>query len=374
VSTHPLVTADVELVARLLGSGGLVGMPTETVYGLAADAGDVSAVARVFAVKGRPADHPLIVHLADVEDLATWAQSVPAYARRLAERLWPGPLTLVLPRTPQAGDHVTGGLPTVALRVPAHPVARRLLTRYGRGLAAPSANRFGRVSPTTAAHVVEELGDLLVPGQDAVLEGGPSVVGVESAIVDCTGPAPVILRPGAVTATDVTRVGGVAVTSRSSGVRAPGTLASHYAPRARVELVDDAAALLELLRRPEAVRAENRATVVSRTGSTAPTTAGAAGSATPPKTRLKTAPTTVEAAGIAPAPVDGLLAPATVATPPGLVRLSEPVDAAGYARVLYAALREADALGLTRVLAVPPPAEGMGAAVQDRLRRAAAAG
>jgi L-threonylcarbamoyladenylate synthase len=325
-----LVTADVERAARLLGAGGLVGMPTETVYGLAADALDVTAVARVFALKGRPADHPLIVHLADAAELDAWAQDVPAYARRLAQALWPGPLTLVLPRTGLAGDHVTGGQPTVALRVPSHPVAQALLARYRRGLAAPSANRFGRVSPTTAAHVVDELGELLVPGLDCVLDGGASTVGVESAIVDCTGSAPVILRPGAVTADDVSRVGAVPVTDRPSLVRAPGTLASHYAPRALVAVLDDVAGLPALL------------------SSAAP--APAAGG-----------------------PVDGLLAPASVATPAGVVRLSAPVDAAGYARVLYAALREADALGLQRVLAVPPPPDGLGAAIRDRLRRAAAA-
>jgi L-threonylcarbamoyladenylate synthase len=233
VSVHPLITADVELAARLLGSGGLVGMPTETVYGLAADASDVAAVARVFAVKGRPADHPLIVHLAGAEELDAWAREVPGYARKLADQLWPGPLTLVLPRTPRAGDHLTGGQPTVGLRVPAHPVTRHLLAEYGRGLAAPSANRFGRVSPTTAGHVIEELGELLVPGQDAVLDGGPSEVGVESAIIDCTGPNPVILRPGAVTAADIARVGGAVVADRPSRVRAPGMLASHYAPGPR---------------------------------------------------------------------------------------------------------------------------------------------
>lgn len=323
MSARPLITDDVDEAARLLGAGGLVGLPTETVYGLAADAADVPGVARVFAVKGRPADHPLIVHLAAAADLDAWAQSVPDYARELAERLWPGPLTLVLPRTARAGDHVTGGQPTVGLRVPSHPVARRLLLAYGRGLAAPSANRFGRVSPTTAAHVVEELGGLLVPGRDVVLDGGPSAVGVESAIVDCTGPAPVILRPGAVTAADVSRVGGVPVADRPSRVRAPGTLASHYAPRAQVLLLDEP------------------------------------GSAS---------------AGPGGGPEDGLLALASVPTPAGMVRLSAPLDAADYARVLYSALREADALGLARVLAVPPPADGLGVAVRDRLRRAAAAG
>jgi L-threonylcarbamoyladenylate synthase len=327
VPEHPLVTTDVELAARLLAVGGLVGLPTETVYGLAADAQDVAAVARVFAMKGRPADHPLIVHLAGAEDLDAWACDVPEYARRLAQRLWPGPLSLVLPRSRRAGDHVTGGQPTVALRVPSHPVARRLLAACGpgRGLAAPSANRFGRVSPTTAAHVLAELGELLVPGRDVILDGGASEVGVESAIVDCTGERPVILRPGAITADRLGEIGGVPVADRPSRIRVPGTLASHYAPRAQVVLVPGPEELLEALTAPFASAR----------------------------------------------PVDGLLAPADVTTPAGVVRLSAPPDAAAYARVLYAALREADALGLQRVLAVPPAPDGIGTAVLDRLHRAA---
>lgn len=322
-----LVTADVDLAARLLTAGGLVGLPTETVYGLAADADDVAAVARVFAVKARPADHPLIVHLRDAGDLDTWARDVPPYARRLARSLWPGPLTLVLRRTERAGDHVTGGQETVGLRAPAHPVAQALLASFGGGLAAPSANRFGRVSPTTAAHVVAELGDLLVPGRDAVLDGGPSRVGVESSIIDCTGDAPVVLRPGAVTPEDVAEIGGIAVAERASPVRAPGTLTSHYAPRAQVIVMEA----------PET-----------------PGTPGAPGS------------------GPGSAPRDGFLALAAVPTPPGTVRLCAPADTEEFARQLYAGLREADALGLTRVFAVPPPLDGVGAAVRDRLRRAAA--
>ena len=157
MTENSLVTADVDLAARLLTAGGLVGLPTETVYGLGADAGNVTAVARVFAVKGRPADHPLIVHVRSVVELDAWARDVPDYARLLAEQLWPGPLTLVLPRTTRAGDHITGGQPTVGLRSPAHPVAQQLLAAFGDGVAAPSANRFGRVSPTTAQHVVDEL-------------------------------------------------------------------------------------------------------------------------------------------------------------------------------------------------------------------------
>ncbi len=343
MSPHPLVTADVDRAAGLLRSGGLVGMPTETVYGLAADAGNVAAVARVFAVKGRPADHPLIVHLAGATEVDAWARDVPGYARRVADVLWPGPLTLVLPRTARAGDHVTGAQPTVGLRVPSHPVARRLLAVLGpgTGLAAPSANRFGRVSPTTARHVVDELGELLVPGRDAVLDGGPSDVGVESTIVDCTGPQPLVLRPGAVTADQIAAVGGVPVTDRPSTVRAPGTLASHYAPRARVLLAEDVRDLPCLL----------------AAGALGTPGADAAAAGDDPVTTGR--------------PVVGLLAPAGVATPAGVVRLSEPADAAGYARVLYAALREADALGLARVVALPPATDGLGAAVADRLRRAA---
>ena len=313
-----LLSTDVDRAAAAIRAGGLVGMPTETVYGLAADAENVTAVARVFAIKGRPADHPLIVHIADAGQLDAWARDVPGYARRLAEALWPGPLTLVLARTPRAGVHVTGGQDTVGLRAPAHPVAAALLAAVGGGLAAPSANRFGRVSPTTAAHVITELGSLLDPDRDVVLDGGPSRVGVESAIVDCTGPAPVVLRPGAVDAAQIARVGGVPVSQRPSAARAPGTLASHYAPLAQIVIASDADQARELL-----------------------------------------------------GPLDGLLATADVPTPPGVVRLSAPADAAGYARVLYAALREADALGLTRVVAVPPSSTGIGEAVTDRLTRAA---
>jgi L-threonylcarbamoyladenylate synthase len=322
VRATALLTSDVDRAAAAIAAGGLVGLPTETVYGLAADAADVAAVARIFAVKGRPADHPLIVHVTGAPALDAWAATVPDYARRLAEQLWPGPLTLVLPRTALAGDHVTGGQHTVGLRAPSHPVAQQLLAVCGRGLAAPSANRFGRVSPTTAEHVLAELGDLLDPDRDVILDGGPSRVGVESTILDCTGAAPVLLRPGAVDAATVHRIGGVPLAARDSAVRAPGTLASHYAPRARVVLVDG----------PQQALADARA-------------------------------------------LDGLLATAEVPTPAGVVRLSAPADAAEYARVLYAALREADALGLHRVIAVPPGRDdGLAAAVRDRLARASSEG
>jgi L-threonylcarbamoyladenylate synthase len=329
----------------VVAAGGLVGLPTETVYGLAADAGDVTAVARIFAVKGRPADHPLIVHVTGAGQLDAWACDVPAYARRLAEALWPGPLTLVLARTALAGDHVTGGQHTVGLRAPSHPVARLLLAALGEGgLAAPSANRFGRVSPTTAAHVLAELGPLLDPARDVILDGGPSEVGVESAILDCTGPAPVVLRPGAVDAATVRRVGGVPVVERAGTVRAPGTLASHYAPRARVVLAPDAA-------RANALLADGRVLCE-----------GLRSDGLGPRNGLRSD-------GLAPR--DGLLATAGIPTPAGVVRLSAPTDAAQYAHVLYAALRKADVLGLRRIVAIPPPPGGIGAAVCDRLTRAA---
>jgi L-threonylcarbamoyladenylate synthase len=314
----------------VLKAGGLVGLPTETVYGLAADAEDRTAVARIFAVKGRPADHPLIVHLPGAGYLDAWAARVPGYARRLAEALWPGPLTLVLPRTAHAGDHVTGGQDTTGL-----------------ALAAPSANRFGRVSPTTAAHVVAELGGLLDPARDVVLDGGQCGVGVESAILDCTGPAPVILRPGAIDAATVSRIGGVAIAERASRVRAPGTLASHYAPSARVVLAADAEAA--------------RAALARR----------ASRPVDPLDHRLHD-PLDHRLHDPLDHRLDGLLATADVETPPGVVRLSAPRDAAEYAQVLYAALREADALGVERVVAVLPVGDGIAAAVRDRLARAAA--
>ena len=315
-----LVTTDIDVAVGLLRAGGLVAMPTETVYGLGADAEQPAAVARIYAAKGRPADHPLIVHLADAAAIDdSWAVDVRSWARLLAAAYWPGPLTLVLNRGPRAGNHVTGGQDTVGLRVPSHPVALELLRRFGSGVAAPSANRFGRVSPTDAAHVVEELAAVLVPGRDVVLDGGPSHVGVESTIVDCTGTAPRLLRPGAVGVEEIEAVTGLEVTSADPTVRAPGTLAAHYAPSARVVLVVTDVA------------------------------AAAAGAASPV----------------------GLLAPADVPTPDGIRRLAAPEDSAAYARALYAVLRAADAEGLATIVAVPPTGGVLAAAVQDRLHRAA---
>lgn len=304
----------------VLQRGGLVAFPTETVYGLGADAAEPAAVSRIFAVKGRPADHPVIVHIAGTEDLARWAVAVPAAARRLAEALWPGPLTLVVRRSHHVPDVVTGGRPTVALRSPAHPMAQALLEAFGGGIAAPSANRFGRVSPTTAADVRADLG----ADVDLVLDGGPCRVGVESTIVDCTGPSVAVLRPGGVPVEVLEDVLGapVARSARPDAPAAPGTLPAHYSPRSRVVVAATVVEALDLV---------------------------AAGSGR-----------------------RGLLLPHAAEVPEGVALLVADDDPSGYARVLYARLRQADQLGLDVLVAVPPPEEGLGVAVADRLRRAAA--
>ncbi len=297
----PPITTDVGRAVEVLRGGGLVAIPTETVYGLAADAADEAAVRRVFEVKRRPADHPLIVHLAAAEAVDAWAAEVPPSARALADACWPGPLTLLLPRAVHVLDVVTGGLPTVGLRVPAHPLAAELLRRFGGGLAAPSANRFGHVSPTTAEHVVADLGDAV----DLVLDGGPCPVGVESTIVDCTADPPQVLRPGGIATEDVGRLLGH-VAEPGGPRRAPGMLAAHYAPACRVLLVDTA---------------EEAAALAAREG-----------------TRV----------------------------------IGVDVDAVTYAQHLYAWLRDADEAGAASVVAVLPPAVGLGHAVRDRLVKAAA--
>ena len=218
----------------VLRRGGLVGMPTETVYGLAADAANGAAVGRIFAVKGRPADHPLIVHIASGEQLDMWSSKVPASARVLAAACWPGPLTVLVPRAAHVLDVVTGSRDTVGLRVPAHPMALELLERFGGGLAAPSANRFGQVSPTTAAHVRADLANDV----DLVLDGGPCPIGVESTIVDCTCTPSQVLRPGGIPNEIIARLLDNELAFPTGERRASGMLASHYAPRCRVELAD----------------------------------------------------------------------------------------------------------------------------------------
>ncbi len=315
---------DVERAAALLRAGELVGLPTETVYGLAADATDERAVRAVFAAKGRPAGHPLIVHLHDPEELTRWADRPGDDALRLAAACWPGPLTLVVRRGPGIADAVTGGRDTVGLRVPDHEVARAVIRAAGVPVAAPSANRFGRVSPTTATDVVHELGDRVA----AVIDGGPCRIGVESTIVEVVGAVPVLLRPGGVPVELVEEVLGRPVERVAVGPsRASGMLASHYAPATAVALV----AVDELAARVGAALGRG-----ARVGVLAP--AGVAGAGLPGE----------------------------------VVLLDPPVDLAAYARTLYRRLRDADDLGVTELFVVPPPPDGLGLAVLDRLRKAAA--
>lgn len=232
------VTTDheIEIAAQILRDGGLVAFPTETVYGLGADASNPEAIRKIFVAKGRPADHPVIVHIADASELKHWAAQVPNSAWVLAEKFWPGPLTLVLKRAGRVSDLITGGQDTVGVRVPSHPLARQLLKAFGGGIAAPSANSFGRLSPTTARHVGEELGDAV----ELVLDGGPCAVGIESTIVDLSGAQPSILRPGAISAAQIEEALSVTLGVLSSmSPRAPGALATHYAPRTALVLTHD---------------------------------------------------------------------------------------------------------------------------------------
>ncbi len=312
---------------RVLRSGGLVVFPTETVYGLGADAENVGAVERIFAVKGRPATHPLIVHIGASEQVQDWADGLLEPARLLAERFWPGPLTLVLRRSNRVPLAVTGGLETVAVRVPDHPVALELLQAFGGGVAAPSANRFGSVSPTSARHVREALGARLRTAVDFVLDGGSCHVGVESTIVDCTGEHVSILRPGGVTREDLEGALGCSVPRCAHGsIRTPGQYPSHYAPRARVILVE-----------PDELAAEAQ--------------------------RLQ-----VQGCRV------GVLTPrAFEHTVAGQVMhmLVVPEPMSRYAQKLYDLLREFDRRGCDVIVATCPPQEGLGLAIVDRLRRAA---
>ncbi len=304
------------LAAERLRAGGLVGLPTETVYGLAANALDEAAISRVFALKGRPKDHPLIVHLASAGQLSQWSAAVDERAVRLAEALWPGPLTIVLRKARAVPDAVTGGQPTVALRVPAHPVARAVLELFGGGLAAPSANRFGRVSPTTAAHVASEFPDADL----MVLDGGASVVGLESTIIDLSGSTPRVLRPGDVARDQLEEVLGeaVAIGHGAAAPRVPGSLPSHYAPGAPTFLV----ASSELLTTVD----EKSAVLALR-----PAPAGFAGA---------------------------------------WVQL--PADPRGYGAGLYTALRQLDAESPARLVIERVPDDANWLAVRDRLERASA--
>jgi L-threonylcarbamoyladenylate synthase len=321
---------DIDEAARVLAAGGLVAFPTETVYGLGADASSPAAAARIYAAKGRPTGHPLIVHLPGPGDhpggaaggtgwLAGWARDVPLDAARLTA-FWPGPLTLILRRGPRVALEVTGGADTVGLRVPDHPLAQALLRRFGGGVAAPSANRFGHISPTTADHVAADLGDAV----DYILDGGPCAVGVESTIVDLSGGAPALLRPGGVPREAIeAALGHPLAAATASAAPAPGTLPSHYAPRATLVAV---------------AAADLPATIAAARG---------------------------RVAVLAPA---GLLA--ALELPAGAIAAALPDDDAGAARDLYAALRDLDAAGVDTIVAALPPARGLGEAVADRLRRA----
>ncbi len=313
-----ICTADaIASAAKRLIAGDLVAFPTETVYGLGADASNSKAVARIYSVKGRPNDHPLIVHIASMDRMDDWASEVPEYAIALARNFWPGPMTLVLKRSELAGDFVTGGQDTIGVRVPDNLVALGLLQAFenagGKGLAAPSANRFGKVSPTTAQAVSEEL-SMYLADADQILDGGPCEVGIESTIIDCTGDSPKILRPGAITAEIIAESTGLKVISvnavDSSQIRVSGSLDSHYAPVANV--------VLDQL----------------------------------------------------PVAGQGFIAMADEATPKGVVRLAAPKSYDDFARVLYAALRAADEQGLQTVVIAQPLGDGIAIAIRDRLKRA----
>ena len=302
-----------------LHRGDVVGLPTETVYGLAGDASDPAAVARIFALKGRPADHPLIVHVAGIEAIDAWARDVPALARTLAGAFWPGPLTLILRKQAHVLAEVTGGQDTVGLRCPAHPLALQLLRRFGGGLAAPSANRFGRISPTRAAHVREEFGDA-VP---VVLDGGDCEVGLESTIVDLSGPTPRILRPGKLGKAELEAIAGpICEGAAGDSPRVSGALASHYSPHTRTQLLTRE----ELVEQARRYRALGESVLALTLGSA----------------------------------IEGL---------DGRVLADDP-DA--YGHDLYAALRELDARRADRLLVEAPPARREWFAVLDRLGRAAA--
>ena len=307
----------IKYAASSLISGNLVAFATETVYGLGADAANQDAVARIYEVKDRPKGHPLIVHISSIQNLDKWARDIPEYAIKLARNFWPGPMTLVLPRTDLAKDFITGDQDNVAIRVPSHPLAISLLKEFedlgGLGVAAPSANRFGKVSPTTADAVFQELLDFLSP-TDLILDGGPSQVGVESTIINCTQSVPEILRPGAITSTMIYAQIGLLV-SQSNGnnhdikLKVPGSLQSHYAPIAKVFLS---------------------------------TTAN---------------------------PGDGFIALSNTPTPPGAIRLASPTNNREYAQILYQALRLADTKKLQKVIVIPPTGDDLALVIIDRLQK-----
>ena len=309
-------TADIKNAASLLKDGNLVAFPTETVYGLGGDAENKDAVARIYKVKGRPVDHPLIIHISSARYINKWARDFPEYVLGLASAFWPGPMTLILPRTSTAKDFITGGQDSVAIRVPSHVIAQALLKEFenrgGIGIAAPSANRFGAVSPTTADAVSSELGQYLT-SNDLILDGGQCVIGIESTIIDCRQSLPIIRRPGKVTQEMIEELLNIKIDLDDSvdKIKAPGLYESHYAPKAKIFL-----------------------TGLPKMG-------------------------------------DGYIALSHLPTPEGAVRLASPNNNEEYAQILYMALRSADSKGIENVVVIPPIGKGVAIAVNDRLKKAA---
>jgi L-threonylcarbamoyladenylate synthase len=306
---------EIKKAAKALKDGHLVAFPTETVYGLGADATNEKAVSRIYSVKGRPTDHPLIVHISSINQLDKWAVDIPEYAIKLAQEFWPGPMTLILKRSELAKDFITGGQDNVGVRVPAHPVALELLSEFeklgGLGIAAPSANRFGAVSPTSGFDVQEEIGNYL-NDTDQILDGGKSMVGIESTIISCLFDIPVVLRPGFVTLEDIAAIIGfdLKMVGSTNAIKAPGVLPAHYSPKAKVET------------QGLAIQGE------------------------------------------------GFLALASIKTPEGAIRLASPLTVDQFAKQLYESLRSADHIGLTKVVVVPPDGNGLAMAIRERLNKA----
>jgi L-threonylcarbamoyladenylate synthase len=310
-------TADaISKAVKALKNGHLVAFPTETVYGLGADATNENAVSQIYAVKGRPMDHPLIVHISSINQISKWATDIPDYAIKLASDFWPGPMTLILKRSNLAKDFITGGQANVGLRVPNHPLALALLAKFeslgGQGVAAPSANRFGAVSPTSAESVDQELGEFLT-NKDLILDGGDSDIGVESTIIDCTSSAPQILRPGAVTLEMIQTITDMNLSFdlNHNTIKAPGTLINHYSPKAKVWL-----------------------DTIAKPG-------------------------------------EGFIAMSEHSTPEGAIRLANPKNIEEYAHILYKSLRESDELSIQNIVAITPKGSGLADAIRDRLLRAA---
>jgi L-threonylcarbamoyladenylate synthase len=307
---------EIKKAAKALNDGHLVAFPTETVYGLGADATNEKAVSRIYSVKGRPTDHPLIVHISSINQLEKWAIEIPEYAIKLAKQFWPGPMTLILKRSNLAKNFITGGQDNVGIRVPKHPIALDLLNEFeklgGLGIAAPSANRFGAVSPTASKDVLEEIGNYL-SNTDQILDGGQSVVGIESTIISCLSEIPVILRPGAITIDLINNLISISVVTENklNNLKVSGLLPSHYSPKAKVLIKG------------------------------------------------------IPKAG------EGFLALSDIPTPPGAIRLAAPTNIEQFARVLYQSMRAGDQKGLKKIYVILPKGSGLSLAIRDRLKKAA---